>query len=234
MILYRVQVRRNDKKYEASFYSSFDYMRHVEEFYELYSIRHPARVKELKRVVYLATDSPSVISQFKRNHPNYLFVSNMKSAMNANKPTAKRNTLKAFEGFLLDVYFLSRAEFQVCTFSSNVCRLVYALAQATISRRTYDRSKLAVSLDTPYFFVPFIKFARKIAILDHRPSKHEADAEFQIGCSRDDIFMLTVDYFNGRKYSSTTFNNFVAANNLKSSKIGNVPSFKLKDFYQKL
>ncbi len=56
--------------------------------------------------------------------------------------------MDSFKSFILDVYFLSKAEFVVCTQSSNVCRLVYELRHIN---DPFALNKFR-SLDDNYFF----------------------------------------------------------------------------------
>ena len=55
-----VQIRRSDKYTEADFYAVEDYMKHVEEFWEIYFLKHPDRVNTTQRAVYLASDEGSI------------------------------------------------------------------------------------------------------------------------------------------------------------------------------
>lgn len=57
-----LHVRRTDKKAEARYHDIDEYMVHVEEWYDKYSVSHG---NVLRRRVYIATDEPTVISEAK-------------------------------------------------------------------------------------------------------------------------------------------------------------------------
>ena len=56
-----------------------------------------------------------------------------------------------YEQILIDIHFLSNADYLVCTFSSNLCRLAYELMQ-TRTNEQVDYSNRVKSLDTQYHF----------------------------------------------------------------------------------
>ena len=62
--LFRVQVRRTDKRSEAKFYNIEDYMAHVEQWYINYSLKFPG--ENYVKSVYLATDAPEIIHEARK------------------------------------------------------------------------------------------------------------------------------------------------------------------------
>ena len=58
-----IQVRRTDKVgTEAAFHGIEEYMKHVDEWYDSYEMRHDVQ----KRRVFLASDDPSVLQDAKK------------------------------------------------------------------------------------------------------------------------------------------------------------------------
>ena len=55
-----------------------------------------------------------------------------------------------YEQIVIDIHFMANADFLVCTFSSNICRLVYELMQSKTNLPA-DFSKRVKSIDFPYF-----------------------------------------------------------------------------------
>ena len=65
-ILYflRIHIRRTDKLSEAKYHDVVEYMREAEEFYDIYFQVNSIKPENQKRVVYAATDEPSVLKEF--------------------------------------------------------------------------------------------------------------------------------------------------------------------------
>ena len=79
--------------------------------------------------VFVATDDPAVLSEIKaaRYARNYRIVGNAASASSASRAT--RWGPDSLRGVASDLFFLSRADFLVGTFSSQVSRLAYEMRQ---------------------------------------------------------------------------------------------------------
>uniref|UniRef100_A0A8C9FZ33 Fucosyltransferase 8 n=1 Tax=Pavo cristatus TaxID=9049 RepID=A0A8C9FZ33_PAVCR len=108
-----VHVRRTDKVgTEAAFHPIEEYMVHVEERFELLA----RRMLVDKKRVYLATDDPSLLQEAKSKYPNYEFISDNSISWSAG--LHNRYTENSLRGVILDIHFLSQADFLVCTFSS--------------------------------------------------------------------------------------------------------------------
>ncbi|XP_003738096.1 alpha-(1,6)-fucosyltransferase-like [Galendromus occidentalis] len=151
-----LHIRRTDKLFEAAYREVEDYMEHAEEFYAELGADIPKRV-------FVATDEPRVLDELRENFPEFVFISNTKSAELAND-VDKRDSAESFQGLILDLFLLSQTDKLVCTLSSGVCRVVYELMQA---RRT-DASDHVVSLDVPYFYAYVADPPRK-TIYKHQP-----------------------------------------------------------------
>ena len=139
-----VHVRRGDKITlgEAEFYRIDEYMVHVEEYYKVLNYRQKVDVKR----VYLATDTKGLLEKARRRYPEYVFITSNSGTAQFIETQGDRNNADAIWSILLDLYFLSKSDYLVCTFSSNVCRLTYEMMQAEKT----DASNWWYSLDNGY------------------------------------------------------------------------------------
>ncbi len=111
-----VQVRRTDKlSGEAVFHRNSDYMIHVKDFYDKLALTQ----KVDQRLVYIASDDPSVLSQFRAEYPGYEFIGNIEGSKSAEKHNTRYGN-DSLWGALTDIYLLSETDYIVCTFSSAV------------------------------------------------------------------------------------------------------------------
>jgi len=118
-----VHVRRTDKVgTEASFHSLEEYMKSVDDYYD--QLEMVERVD--KRRVYIASDDPKVIDEARRNYPKYEVIGDPEIAKVAAVST--RYTDSSLNGIMLDIDLLSKCDFLVCTFSSQVCRVAYEVS----------------------------------------------------------------------------------------------------------
>ncbi|XP_052272764.1 alpha-(1,6)-fucosyltransferase-like isoform X3 [Dreissena polymorpha] len=196
-----VQVRRTDKLIsEAKFHSVDEYMHHVVEWYDIYEKKHPG----VQRKVYIATDDPGVLHEAKKNYPNYTFVSDNEVSKSADR--GSRYTDASLRGIILDVYLLSRCNYLVCTFSSNVCRAAYELMQSLQG----DASECCKSLDHTYSFEDD-HLHSFIAVEDHQ-SQREGEISFNAG----DTIRLTDNQWDV----------YCQGTNVKTGKSGLFPSYK--------
>lgn len=147
-----IQVRRTDKVShgEAMYHRLDDYMLFVQDFYD--GILLKTKTSNMKtsnqnddRLVYIASDDSSILSQFKLQYPNYKFISSSsmtsKSNSSASSPLSssfllskyffkseslelflKRYTNESLWALLTDVYLLAQTDHLVCTFSSAVSK----------------------------------------------------------------------------------------------------------------
>ena len=102
--------------------------------------------------VYLATDDPSVVQGAKDTYPEYEFYNNLAGAEVA--AVSSRYTDASLEGLLQDVFVLAHADYLVGTFSSQVSRLGYELAQTL----QVDGIHKAHSIDSGWYFGGWVPF----------------------------------------------------------------------------
>jgi len=102
--------------------------------------------------VYLATDDPSVVQGAKDTYPEYEFYNNLAGAEVA--AVSSRYTDASLEGLLQDVFALAHADYLVGTFSSQVSRLGYELAQTLQVDGIYK----AHFIDSGWYFGGWIPF----------------------------------------------------------------------------
>ncbi len=110
-------------------------------------------------------------------------------------------------GLLKDIILLSKCDYLICTFSSQVCRLAYELMQV----RYTDASWRVQSLDDIYYFGgqndPYYK-----AVYDHEPLVDKNEIELKVG----DKILIAGNHWNG--YSKGT--------NMRTRQTGFFPSYK--------
>ena len=119
-------------------------------------------------------------------YSNYKFIYDKSNAEKASVNT--RNSPESAQGIILDIYFLSKCDFLVCTFSSQVCRLAYELMQ----KRYSDASWRFKSLDDVYYFGGQNKHLVE-AIYDHEPRLEDGEIELK----RGDLIEIAGNHWNG-------------------------------------
>ncbi|CAL8116618.1 unnamed protein product [Orchesella dallaii] len=139
-----LHVRRTDKLIkEASYYPLKAYLSHVTRYLR---VREKNDGKPISGHIFLASDEPKVVEEARK-----LEKKTNKWKLHANETIAKdaTNVKHRFKsgklGILIDVMLLADCEFVVCTFSSNVCRLVAELKEAE-----KELGEEVVSVDDPY------------------------------------------------------------------------------------
>ncbi|KAK4471126.1 hypothetical protein MN116_005523 [Schistosoma mekongi] len=165
-----VHVRRTDKIGEANAYRLPEYMKHVENFFDLHSttLQTMATINnmnnnadgsnsgekisvrglfETTRSVYLSTDVPEVFNEFTSSYPQYILYGN--SSRSTSASLDKRFTLTSLDNAIVDIVALSMTDYLVCSFSSNVCRLAYELMQIRHDE-VGDATQLGYTLDKGY------------------------------------------------------------------------------------
>ncbi|XP_022664901.1 alpha-(1,6)-fucosyltransferase-like [Varroa jacobsoni] len=151
-----LQIRRTDKFSEAAYHEVEEYMEHAEEYYRSLGANIPKRV-------FVATDEPQVLDDLRENFPDFVFISNVRSAELANDLDT-RDYPASLQGLIIDLFLLAQTDKLVCTLSSGVCRIAYELMQA---RRT-DATDQLVSLDVSYFYA-YVAAPPVKAIYEHEP-----------------------------------------------------------------
>ncbi|VDP76049.1 unnamed protein product [Echinostoma caproni] len=107
------------------------------------------QAKPTKRRVYLATDEPKLFKEASESYPDYEFIGDPERAETAS--VFRRSQADSVAGIALDILALSKTDFLVCTFSSQVCRVAYELMQARHGDLG-DASDRVQSLDDIYYF----------------------------------------------------------------------------------
>ncbi|XP_055343894.1 alpha-(1,6)-fucosyltransferase-like isoform X2 [Paramacrobiotus metropolitanus] len=132
-----IHVRRTDKiQAEARIYDISEYAKLADKYWDENNITSA----DQKRV-YIASDDPSVIKNFRERYgKNYTVY------CNANARKLKRYSEPSLLDLLYDVHFLSKSEHLVCTFSSLICKMAYELKQTS-----RDEYKSFDSLDHHYW-----------------------------------------------------------------------------------
>ncbi|CAL8116624.1 unnamed protein product [Orchesella dallaii] len=145
-----IHVRGTDKlDSEAKSYPLEEYFKQVEIHL---AIKERIEGFPITAHIFLATDEPKVIQEAGKLEQKY----NGTWIIWANESAAKEasTSFSRFEsgimGILIDVLVLADCEFVVCTFSSNICRLVAELKEVEV-----DKQGEVVSLDSSYHFIPF-------------------------------------------------------------------------------
>ncbi|XP_052009724.1 alpha-(1,6)-fucosyltransferase-like [Xyrauchen texanus] len=199
-----VHVRRTDKVgTEAAFHPIEEYMVHVEDHFQSLA----QRMHVDKKRVYLATDDPSLLQEAKSKYPDYEFISDNSISWSAG--LHNRYTENSLRGVILDIHFLSRTNFLVCTFSSQVCRVAYEIMQTLHP----DASSFFYSLDDIYYFGGQ-NAHNQIAIYPHQP-RNSDDIPLEPG----DVIGVAGNHWDG--YSKGI--------NRKTGRTGLYPSYKVKE-----
>ena len=140
----------------------------------------------------------------------------------------KKLTKKTFEGLLVDTTILSKADFVVCTHSSNVCRFVYELMQSQ-PNKLIDPHYRIKSLDNHYYITNFNTIT-KVAIMDHYPinrSKKSKEISLKIG----DVINIFLEQHGKNIYTGYIHNGYIKGKNLRTKKTGLFPSYKVISYF---
>ena len=151
----------------------------------------------------------------KTRYPSYKFIYNdTYSYLTDSQDT--RYSAGGFESLLFDIYFLSNADYLICTFSSNICRLSYELSIPGSD----DKKKTVHSLDTPYYVLSDAVF-HKIAVLDRKKEPK---------LRRGDVVIRRV--VHGMKYDEYNQDGFYLTGRCSKSETPKTyPSYYFKNFY---
>jgi len=212
-----IHVRRTDKVgTEAAFHAVEEYMKYVrqkppelimsfhskncfflikvEEYFERLEIKEGKKLS-VKRV-YVASDDAKVLSECQKKYPEYTFLGDPNVARSAAVST--RYTSNSLRGILSDIDLLSKTDYLVCTFSSQVrniiidlvlsdglesfyllldkvCRLAYEIMQQNFVDAA-DRFK---SLDDIWYFGGQDEH-RQVVTLEHLPQSRD-EIELRVG-----------------------------------------------------
>lgn len=142
-----MHVRRTDKGKEAVPVELDFYIEQIEDYFDI----SKAEGQELAiKKIFLATDAPDIVTQMEEQLVEFEMIVN-KSSVNLGNHDKNRYSLAGQLSIAKDVIYLSLADFMVCTFSSNVCRVAYALRMA--NRPLIGHLYEVVSLDSDWFIL---------------------------------------------------------------------------------
>uniref|UniRef100_A0A2R5LN15 Alpha-(1,6)-fucosyltransferase n=1 Tax=Ornithodoros turicata TaxID=34597 RepID=A0A2R5LN15_9ACAR len=177
-----VHVRRTDKiGTEAGFHSLEEYMEYVDDYFDTLELQRAVP----KRRVYLATDDSSLLGQARNSYPHYHFYGDVQVAQSAS--LGKRYSSESLKGIVLDIHMLSKTDYLVCTFSSQVCRVAYELMQLDY----VDASDRFRSLDDIYYFGGQ-RDHNQIAVANHT-AQDGTQIDFRVG----DILGIAGNHWDG-------------------------------------
>lgn len=199
-----VHVRRTDKVgTEAAFHSIDEYMKYVDEYFDMIETQHPVE----KRKIFLASDDPSVAAEARQKYPHYDVINDQDISVSAG--LNKRYTDESLRGIILDIHFLSLCDYLVCTFSSQVCRVAYEMMQTMYG----DASSKFKSLDDIFYFGG--QNAHNEIVVE----RHVAQTNQEIDLEPGDLIGIAGNHWDG--YSKGL--------NRRTGKTGLYPSYKTKD-----
>ncbi|XP_025108895.1 alpha-(1,6)-fucosyltransferase-like isoform X3 [Pomacea canaliculata] len=212
-----IQVRRTDKvNDEAVYHSLEEYMKHVEEYYDLRQQHEDIKERRL----FVATDDPSVFPELQKKYPGYNISGVEGSADSAS--VKSRYTRDGLSAVLVDLHFLSMCDFVVCTYTSNVCRAVYELMQT----RHGDASHKVYSLDSSVYYVTYYDIYYQRAVISHE-ARSAAEVSFQVG---DLLHIHSYLYhLKERAVAGNLRNGSTFGMNSRTGKLGLFPSYKAVD-----
>ena len=190
-------------------------MSHVDEFYDTYLLKYPDRANRTQRAVFVASDDVETFEQLKKSYPNYKYFYNDTFTKVAGN-FGERYSQHGFESIIFDIYFLSKANYLVCTFSSNICRLAYELLVA----RVPDTYKQAKSLDLHYYNYFEMKLYQRTLLKNVDPI-----LSFERGQ------LLEKYVYSGYNFDGYHWNGFSSGRLSGTKRAGDYPSYKAKDVY---
>lgn len=204
-----LQIRRTDKVgTEAAFHSLKEYMEWTEIWFK---VEEKRQEKVLKRMIFIASDDPSVVPEAQANYPEYKVFGSTEIAKTAQ--LNNRYTDESLMGVITDIYILSKVDYLVCTFSSQVCRMGYELRQPSGAD---DGSKFH-SLDDIYYFGG--QQAHEVVAIEDHVALNNKEIDLKVG----DKVGIAGNHWNG--YSKGT--------NRRTYKEGVFPSYKVVNDWRK-
>ena len=208
-------------------------MFYVDEYFEKYELKNNLKLKQ--KTIYVATDDEKIIDECKLKYPAYNFIYDRS---NANWSSHEKSfTPNGMKGTLLDIFYLSRSQFVVCTFSSNFCRLVYELMLLANRQTT---TKMAKSLDIPHFFGWNLQFDCEAILENSIGSIYEESSQKEQWLSdfgdvlefkKGDLILFDNLIITAKIFRGYQRNGFMTGVNKRTNKGGYFPSFKVKIKY---
>nr|DAA64667.1 TPA_inf: alpha1,6 fucosyltransferase [Lepeophtheirus salmonis] len=203
-----IHVRRTDKVgTEAAFHPVEEYMEYVEERFKYLDASLGSNVE---RRVYVASDDPRVLVECRKKFPHYSFYGDATVARSA--AVSSRYSSDSLKGVITDIHLLSKADYLVCTFSSQVCRIAYEILQNRFPDG-HDRFK---SLDDIWYFGGQDEHQQEV-IIYHGPKTRD-EIELKVG----DVIGVAGNHWDG----------FNKGKNLRNRRVGLYPEYKTKEKFR--
>ncbi|CAI2354203.1 unnamed protein product [Caenorhabditis sp. 36 PRJEB53466] len=200
-----LQIRRTDKVgTEAAFHSLKEYVEWTEIWFK---VEEKRQGKRLTRRIFIASDDPTVVPEAKKDYPEYEVYGSTEIAQTAQ--LSNRYSDASLMGVITDIYILSKVDYLVCTFSSQVCRMGYELRQPSGAD---DGSKFH-SLDDIYYFGG--QQAHEVRVIEEHVAQNSKEIDLKVG----DKVGIAGNHWNG--YSKGT--------NRRTFKEGVFPSYKVEN-----
>jgi glycoprotein 6-alpha-L-fucosyltransferase len=199
-----VHIRRGNKVTEVSPEPLENYMKKVQEFYDIYGLSQ----KLDKKRVFIVSDDPKVVDEAKDKYPDYEFVFNHEFSSNVSNYQSKNTSALPI---YIDIQLMAMCDTWIGTFSSNLGRRFYA----ALYWLHKDVNTFSKSLDYRYYENYDNEIRYKI-IIEHEDV--EQNATFSVG---DIGILLGIDDKIGVfPLKSTT-----------TGKTVNIPKFKLEKLF---
>uniref|UniRef100_A0AC34QQ25 GT23 domain-containing protein n=1 Tax=Panagrolaimus sp. JU765 TaxID=591449 RepID=A0AC34QQ25_9BILA len=203
-----LQIRRTDKiGTEAAFHDISEYMKWTEHWFRIQELRNDTKIP---RKVFVATDEPAVFKEIKEKYSNYQVFGDSSIAETAQMDS--RYTDNSLYGVITDIQLLSRCDFLVCTFSSQVCRMGFELMQVRVG----DAGHLFHSLDDIYYYGGQHAH-EQVAVLSH-----EAAGNDEITLKVGDRVGIAGNHWDGYSKGSSR----------RTSQTGLYPSYKTREAWR--
>lgn len=201
-----IHVRRTDKVgTEAAFHSVEEYMKYVDEYFSKYELTQSLD----KRRVYVASDDPKVLGEFRKKWPEYEFLGDQSVAKSA--AVSSRYSDSSLKGVIQDIHMLSVTDYLVCTFSSQVCRIAYEIMQ----QYHVDASDRFKSLDDIWYYGGQDEHQQE-ALYEHKAQgRHSGEIDLKPG----DVLGVAGNHWNG----------FNKGRNHRNNRVGLYPEYKTKE-----
>ncbi|CAK5044978.1 unnamed protein product [Meloidogyne enterolobii] len=107
-------------------------------------------IQQIPRRIFIATEEPKIVIKEAKKHWNdkyEIFYNKLEAKYGFEEGDPIRYTKDSLLAIMAEIKILVQCQFVVCTFSSNVCRLIYELMQTVQAK---DMSEAVQSLDVYY------------------------------------------------------------------------------------
>lgn len=155
-----MHIRRGDKiGREAQFVPASKFLKASDTFYE----KNFSKVT--KRRIYVASDDKNITKELKSSTKQTYSICKLSDEYLAKSlhPYKKAGFPKeVIESILLDLYYLNDAEYTICTYTSNICRLLHSLKLSSYPYNTESLSSVDVPKLSFYWWfgytAPFVNY----------------------------------------------------------------------------